>query len=63
MNGLVVKFPETWKSGLETKGERRLPCCKLWLSERRLGLDSRVGEGVDPEVFPLPVIAFAKSIF
>lgn len=25
MNGLIVKFPETWKSGLETNEERRLP--------------------------------------
>lgn len=36
------------------KGKDDCPVCELWLSEGRLDLDTRVGEGVEPKLFPTP---------
>lgn len=39
---------------LEGVGREYFHVCQLWLSERRLGLDSRVGQGFDPAWRPYP---------
>lgn len=50
--GLVVKSPETYKSGLGAKGGRDdCPMCRFEISKGRSDLDSQVGEDIKPEVF------------
>lgn len=52
---LVVKSPETYESGLGNKEREREreTIHKFCISEGRPGLDPRVGEGVNPVLFPL----------
>lgn len=53
MNGLIVKFPETRESGLETKGERQLPSVAVvafrkTIGSRLSGLGRRRFGGISP---------------
>lgn len=43
------------------RGRDYHPACQLWLSVGRPALDSRVGSGVDPVVFPLAWLNLCKD--
>lgn len=58
MNGLIVKFPETRESGLETKGERQLPSVAVvafrkTIGSRLSGLKRRQSGGIFPASYSL----------